>query len=397
METTHFPDVMSRDSKSLTQPLLKVVGLGGGGCNAVERMIELGMKGVEFVAANTDYQTLMNNPAKIKLQLGPKTTRGLGSGGDPNVGRLSAEESRREIEEALNGADMVFLTTGLGGGTGTGSIPIAAEIARSIGAVTIAIVTTPFSFEVGRRQQNARDGLKKLREHTNTLISIPNDRLLYVAPRDLPLETAFRLADDVLRQSVQGISELVTEPGMINVDFAHIRRLVKSGGGAMMAVGYGEGEDKTAEAVKQALFHPLLESVSLENAGGIIANFTGGEDLSLFEVENALNELQAQTGRDTEIIMGVMQDESMEGRAQVILVITGLGSPTLEETVSKFEASEIEDVQKEVQDEVKEVEQEDVHERQPLEPRTSPLTMPTGSPNLDIPAFLRRRAGYSQG
>jgi cell division protein FtsZ len=363
------------------KPVLKVIGLGGGGCNAVERMIELGLHGVDFIAANTDYQTLCNSPAKVRIQLGPKTTRGLGAGGDPKVGRDAAEESRRELAQAMSGADMVFLTAGMGGGTGTGAIPIVAEVARSIGAVTIAIVTTPFSFEMGRRQKNANEGLARLRQHTNTLIAIPNDRLLYVAPRNLPMELAFRLADDVLRQAVQGIAELITEPGMINVDFAHVRRLIQLGGGALMAVGQGRGENKAYLALEQALHHPLLETVSLENAAGVIANFTGGDDLSLLDVQAALSNLQKQTGPDTEIVLGVINDDRMDDLVQVILVITGLGAPTLEETLQRVKKEQEPKVEQEV------VEQEVVEQ-----PQTARMTENVlAATNLDLPAFLRRR------
>jgi cell division protein FtsZ len=318
---------------NLPKPILKVIGLGGGGCNAVERMLELDLKGIDFIAANTDYQALTTNPAPSKILLGSNTTRGLGAGGDPGKGKAAAEESRKDLAAVLSGADMVFLTAGMGGGTGTGAIPVAAEIARMQGAVTIAIVTTPFSFEMGRRQKNAVDGLEKLREHTHTLVAIPNDRLLYVAPRNLPMETAFRLADDVLRQSVQGITELVTEPGLVNVDFAHIRRLILLGGGALMSIGHGQGEGKAKMALEQALHHPLMDTVSLANARGVIVNFTGGSDLSLFEVQTALTSLQEQTGSQAEIVFGVITDERMRDRLQVILMITGLGSPTLEETM----------------------------------------------------------------
>jgi cell division protein FtsZ len=214
-----------------SKPVIKVIGLGGGGSNAINRMIELGFSGVEFIAANTDAQTLKTSLAPTKIQLGSKLTRGLGAGGNPGIGEAAAEESYRELNQALAGADMVFLTAGMGGGTGTGAIPIAARVARSLGAVTVAVVTTPFMFEIGKRQVNAREGLAKLRPFTDTLITIPNDRLLKVAPRDLPLEMAFRLADDVLRQGIQGISELITETGVINVDFSHIRNIMQSGGG----------------------------------------------------------------------------------------------------------------------------------------------------------------------
>ena len=322
--------------QKIHRPKLKVLGLGGGGTNAVNRMIELGIQGVDFIAANTDYQALNNSLSPVKIQLGPKTTRGLGAGGDPEVGRTAAKESWKNIASALEGADMVFLTAGLGGGTGTGASPVAAEIARHLGTVTIAIVTTPFSFEIGRRQRNAKDGLAHLRPKTDTLIAIPNDRLLYIAPRDLPLETAFRLADDVLRQAVQGITELITQPGIINVDFANIRHLMKLGGGALMAIGQGDGENKALKAIQQALHHPLLDSACLDNAAGILVNFTCGEDLTLCEVETALQYLTEQTGSQAEIVMGIINDARLEDRIEAILIVTGLGAPTLEEAMGKI-------------------------------------------------------------
>jgi cell division protein FtsZ len=390
MFTTHVQPA----SEPIHQPVLKVLGLGGGGCNAITRMIELGIRGVDYIAANTDHQALENNPAPVKIQLGPKFTRGLGAGGDPRVGEEAAKESSRELATALHGAEMVFLTAGMGGGTGTGAIPVAAEIVRSIGAVAIAVVTTPFSFEMGRRQRNAQEGLSKLRLRTNTLIAIPNDKLLYVADRKVPLEMAFRMADDVLRQAVQGISELVTEAGLINVDFAHIRRLIRMGGGAMMSMGQGHGENKTRKALDQALHHPLLDTVPLENAAGVIANFTGGDDLTLFEVQDALDYLQDQTSSETEIVMGVINDESMQDRVQLTLVVTGLGAPTLEEAMSG--------VSKPVQ---KEPVVEKPSEPPPVEqipitptPKAMPFQGPTNEAtytNLDLPAFLRRRARIS--
>jgi len=326
---------------NIHKPSLKVLGLGGGGSNAINRMIELGLSGVDFIVANTDAQALNNSLAPTKIQLGPKTTRGLGAGGNPEVGENAAEESSKQIAAALEGADMVFLTAGMGGGTGTGSIPVAAKIARSIGAVTIAVVTMPFSFEMGRRQRNASDGIKRLQPNTDTLIAIPNDRLLYVAPRDLPLDTAFRLADDVLRQAVQGITELITTPGIINVDFANVRNLMKLGGGALMSIGQGEGEGKAMKAIEQALHHPLLDATSIDNAAGILVNFTCGGELSLLEVEAALSHLQAQTGGKAEIVLGVVNDPKLLDRVEAILVITGLGSPTLEETLSKVDSKKI--------------------------------------------------------
>ncbi len=363
-------------------PKLKVLGLGGGGCNAINRMIELGIGGVDFICANTDHQALQGSLAPVNIQLGPKTTRGLGSGGNPAVGKSAAEESFREIAAALEGADMVFLTAGMGGGTGTGSIPVAAKVARGVGAVTIAVVTTPFSFEMGRRQKNASEGLSALRPNTDTLISIPNDRLLYVAPKNLPLDVAFRLADDVLRQAVQGITELITEPGLINVDFANVRHLMKLGGGALMSIGQGSGEDKALKAIEDALDHPLLESTSLENAAGILVNFTSNNDISLFEVEAALMHLQKQAGVQAEIVMGVTNDNRLEDRVQVFLLATGLGALSLEETLSG--------VKNPTKAEKKE--KEEVQEPVPAVAAEDPLEVPnTPSSRLaDLPSFLRR-------
>jgi cell division protein FtsZ len=381
------------------KPVLKVIGLGGGGCNAVNRMIELGLNGIDFIGANTDHQALQNCLAPVTIRLGPKTTRGLGAGGKPQIGQAAAEESYRELEAAMAGADMIFLTAGMGGGTGTGSIPVAARLARSLGAVTIAVVTTPFSFEMGRRQKNASDGLAALRSNTDTLISIPNDRLLYVAPRDLPLEVAFRLADDVLRQGVQGITELITETGIINVDFSHIKHIMKLGGGALMSIGQGKGENKALKAIEQALYHPLLETASLENAAGILANFTAGDDLTLFEVQEALSFLHSQAGAETDIVMGVTSDPRMEGRTQVILVATGLGAFTLEETLSKISTP----VQARVTLEPsrqEQLRQPQIHpeDRQPERPASGSNNFPpvfqhspsTGVSDLDLPAFLRK-------
>jgi cell division protein FtsZ len=362
-------------------PVLKVIGLGGGGSNAINRMIELGLTGVEYIAANSDAQALKNSLAPVKIQLGPRLTRGLGAGGDPKIGEAAAEESYREIAAALNGADMVFLTAGMGGGTGTGSISIAARVARAIGAVTVAIVTTPFSFEVGRRQKNAREGLAALRPYTDTLITVPNDRLLQIARPDLPLELAFRLADDVLRQGIQGITELITQPGLINVDFAHVRQLMMLGGGALLSIGFGEGPGKAMQAIERALHHPLLETINLENANGIIANFTGGTDLTFVEVTEALTHLQERTNNQADIIPGVISNECMDGRVQVILVITGLGATSLEASMAN---------------------------KKPL-PVTAPISAPcppaqpiavaqmpqmemvAASGDLDLPAFMRRR------
>lgn len=316
------------------KPVLKILGLGGGGSNAVNRLVELGLPDVEFIAANTDIQALSQSLAPKKIQLGPRLTRGLGAGGNPSTGEAAAEESYRELTAALAGADMVFLTAGMGGGTGTGSIAVAARAARAVGAVTVAVVTTPFSFELGRRQKNAREGLARLQPHTDTLITVPNDRLIQIAPRNLTLDLAFHLADDVLRQGIQGIAELITQPGLINVDFAHIRQVMQLGGGALMSIGIGEGENKAYKAIEQALHHPLLESISIDGATGIIANFTGGSNLSFIEVMEALNHLQDMTHNQSDIIPGIICDPRMDDRVQAILVITGLGATPIETALS---------------------------------------------------------------
>ncbi len=317
--------------EEIGQTRIKVLGLGGGGSNAVNRMVELGLIGAEFIAANTDHQALESSLAPTRIQLGPGVTRGLGAGGDPKVGAAAAIESSRELSGALADADMIFLTAGMGGGTGTGAAPIAAEIARETGAVVIATVTMPFSFEMSKRAKNATAGVRKLQPHTHTLITVPNDRLLHVVPRDASLEVAFRFADDVLRQGIQGIVELVNKPGLINVDFAHVRAVMRKGGGALMAIGIGEGPGKSEIAVKQALHHPLLEISSLGQATGALVHFTGGDDLGLVEVGAAVEGLRENVPPEAEIVLGVTTEPAMQGRVQVILIVTGIGGQPMED------------------------------------------------------------------
>ncbi|MDX9849634.1 MAG: cell division protein FtsZ [Anaerolineaceae bacterium] len=380
MNNVYSRPISNNSGFSATKPVLKVVGMGGGGSNAINRMIELGLKGVDFIAVNTDSQALKSNLAPTKIQIGPLITRGLGAGGNPQVGFDAAKESIEDLSYALQGADMVFLTAGMGGGTGTGSIAIAAQAARNVGAVTVAIVTTPFSFEMGRRQRNAQEGLSRLRQHVDTLITIPNDRLLKIAPRDLPLDMAFRLADDVLRQGIQGISELINQTGYINVDFSHIRQLMKAGGGSLLSIGIGKGKDKAKQAIHNALNHPLLESVNIQNANGIIANFTAGEDLSFYEVTDALTHLGEQTNSNADIIPGLIIDPKLSDRCEVILVITGLGATPLDASMNQVAKPEqreqvrMHTAQKAVQNQFREPEEALVSDE-----------------NLDIPAFLRRR------
>jgi cell division protein FtsZ len=348
---------------SLGQPRVKVIGLGGGGSNAINRMIELGIANVDFIAANTDRQALASSLAPTKLQLGPRVTRGLGAGGDPKVGAAAAMESSRQIANALKDADMVFITAGMGGGTGTGAAHVTAEIAREQGAVVVAVVTLPFSFEMSRRSQNASEGVRLLQPHAHTLITVPNDKLLEIVPRELSLEVAFRVADDVLRQGIQGISELVTRPGLINVDFAHVRRLMVHGGGAYMAIGLAEGENKASAAIDQALQHPLLHLDSLDQASGVLVHFTGGEDLTLFEISDAITDLRKILSPDTDVIMGATTDTDMNGRTQVILIVTGLGArPVAAMTIEKHR------------------------------PRSRSARTTYSESELDLPTFLRRRA-----
>ncbi len=320
------------------KPVMKVIGLGGGGCNAVDRMLSMGygVDDVEFIAANTDLQALQRCNANTKILMGPQLTNGLGSGGRPEVGEKAAMESEDVLREALSGADIVFLTAGMGGGTGSGSISVAAQIARELGAITIAVVSTPFSFEAGRRITNARSRLSKLAMHCDTLITIPNDQLLKVSPSNITLREAFAYADDVLRQGIMGITQLLSGTGEINVDFSHIRHMMANGGGSLLSIGYGKGEDKVATALYQALNHPLLEHLPIENATGIIANFTGGEDLSFGEVMEGLSHLQQFSGNSAEIIPGQIVDPNMKDEVQIILIITGIASTPLKaETVAQ--------------------------------------------------------------
>ena len=308
------------------QPIIKVMGLGGAGCNTINRMIALGLDHVEYIAANTDQQVLRNSKAARTILLGPDLTKGLGAGGNPQIGKLAAEESFREIASALEGADMVFLTAGMGGGTGTGAISIAARIAKSMDLLVIAFVTTPFSFEFGKRKNNADEGIAQLRPYTDTLVTIPNDKLLQVAPRDLALDMAFRLSDDALRMGIQGISELLSKPGLINIDAAHIFRLMEMGGGTYLSMGRGSGQQNVMQALTKALNHPMLESVPLEQAKGVIINFHSGAALGVEELSDALNLIKRSTADECEIISGVMLDEEMGNNCEIILIATGIGN-----------------------------------------------------------------------
>src|SRR6187549_494736 len=302
---------------------IKVIGVGGGGGNAVNRMIDAQLRGIEFIAANTDLQALAKCRAPIKLQIGKQLTKGLGAGADPEMGRKAALEDTEHILETLEGADMVFLTAGLGGGTGTGAVPIIASLAAEIGALTVAVVTKPFGFEGRRRMQQAERGVEELRNAVDTLITIPNERLLNFVERGTPLSEAFRIADDVLRQAVQGISDLITVPGEINVDFADVRAIMSGMGMALMGTGVAKGENRALEAAQRAISSPLLEETSIEGAKGVLINISGGRDLTLHEVAEAARIISDAVDPDANIISGMVIDERMEDEMKVTVIATG--------------------------------------------------------------------------
>jgi cell division protein FtsZ len=303
--------------------VIKVVGVGGGGTNAVSRMVDAGLRGVEFIAANTDAQALAMCDADVKLNIGHESTKGLGAGADPDVGLASASESRDDIKEALKGADMVFVTAGEGGGTGTGAAPVIAEIAKNeIGALTVGVVTRPFDFEGSQRGRQATEGIERLREVVDTLIVIPNEKLLAVVERRTSMLDAFREADNVLRQGVQGITDLITIPGLINLDFADVRTIMQDAGSALMGIGTGSGESRSADAARAAISSPLLEE-SVGGATGILLNITGGKDLGLFEVNDAAEIIQAEADPNANIIFGAVIDEGMSDDVRVTVIGTG--------------------------------------------------------------------------
>jgi cell division protein FtsZ len=302
--------------------LIRVVGVGGGGSNAVNRMIEEKIVGVDFLAINTDAQALMRSQAPQRIRIGDRTTRGLGAGGDPEVGRRAAEESVDELRTVLEGSDMVFVTAGMGGGTGTGAMPTVAKVAREEGALTIGVVTRPFGFEGSHRARAAEAGIAQLKEYVDTLIVIPNDRLLEMADKRISLLDSFRLADDVLRQGIQGISELITVPGLINLDFADVKTIMSVGGAALMAVGHGKGEDRARTAAEQALSSRLLD-VTIDGARGILFNVTGGSDLSLFEINQAASIIRETAHPDVNLIFGAVVDENMDDEIRITVIATG--------------------------------------------------------------------------
>ncbi len=340
---------------------IRVIGLGGGGSNAVNRMIEMGLQGVEFVAVNTDTQALMLSKAPIRIRIGERLTRGLGSGGNPEIGRKAAEESIDDLREVIKGADMVFVTAGMGGGTGTGASPVVARLAKEEGALTIGVVTKPFAFEGTKRRRVAEEGIKALAQEVDTLIVVPNDRLLQLVDKKVSMLEAFKLADDVLRQGIQGISELITVPGLINLDFADVRTIMSEGGAALMAIGRASGENRAIEAAEQAIHSSLLD-ISIDGARGILFNVTGGPDLTLHEVSQAAEIIQRAAHPEANIIFGAVIDESMKEEIRITVIATG------------FDAA-------------------DRAEATPQKGATIPFPSDrvSGSDDLDIPAFLRRR------
>ncbi len=341
---------------------IKVMGVGGGGSNAVNRMIEQGIQGVEFVAINTDAQALMLATAPQRLRIGEKMTKGLGSGGHPEIGEKAAQESSEEIKALLKGADMVFVTCGMGGGTGSGAAPVIAKLARETGALTIGVVSKPFTFEGARRRRVAEDGINRLKEGVDTLIVIPNDRLLQVVDKKASIQQAFRVADDVLRQGIQGISELITIPGLINLDFADVRTVMEAGGSALMAIGQSNGDNRAQQAAEQAIHSSLLD-VSIDGAQGILFNITGGPDLSLYEVNEAAEIIRRTADPDANIIFGAVVDPNMKDGIRITVIATGF-------------------------DQVKE-------QQAPVREDGKTLEFPKRTydrDDLDIPAFLRRTA-----
>lgn len=317
---------------STSTAVIKVIGVGGGGSNAVNRMIETGIQGVEFIAMNTDIQVLEQSAASTKIQLGLNLTRGLGAGGNPEVGKNAAEESKNEIRKILEGSDMVFVTAGMGGGTGTGAAPVIAELAQEIGALAVAVVTRPFGFEGPRRAKLAESGVAELMAHVDTLITIPNDRLINVVEKRTTLLEAFRVADDILRQGVQGISDIITIPGQINVDFADVRAVMKDAGPALMGIGYGTGEHRAVQAAQAAISSPLLEN-TIHGAKGLLVNMTGSDDLTLTEAAEAMQYIsELCDSEEANVYFGTVVDPKMQGQVRITVLATGF-KPTFKEQV----------------------------------------------------------------
>ncbi len=364
---------------------IKVIGVGGGGVNAVNRMIEEGIQGVEFIAINTDAQALMLSKAPTRVRIGEKLTRGLGSGGNPETGRKAAEESAEDLYNVLKGADMAFITAGLGGGTGTGAAPIVAQVAKEVGALTIGVVTRPFTFEGNKRMQSAEAGMAKLKEQSDTLIVIPNDRLLQIMDKRTSLNDSFRIADDVLRQGIQGISELITVPGLINLDFADVKTIMSEGGAALMAVGKASGEDRARVAAEQAISSQLLD-ITIDGARGVLFNVTGGPSLTLFEVNQAAALIRETTHPDVNMIFGAVIDPDMGDDIRITVIATGFERTGMPRRASQMRPSIF-------QQNTGERKQESVSVEAQKQSAQSAEFKPTifNTEDLDIPTFLRNR------
>lgn len=368
------------DTNSDQLATIKVIGVGGGGNNAVNRMIDHGVEGVEFIAVNTDAQALNLSKAEIKLQIGEKLTRGLGAGANPEVGKKAAEESREQIEEVLKGADMIFVTAGKGGGTGTGAAPVIAQIAKDLGALTVGVVTRPFSFEGVRRQKQAKTGIQSLKESVDTLIVIPNDRLLEIVDKNTPMLEAFREADNVLRQGVQGISDLIAKPGLINVDFADVKTIMSDKGSALMGIGVATGENRAVEAAKKAISSPLLET-SIDGAQGVLMNISGGPSLSLFEVQEAADLVTSAADEEVNVIFGNVINENLKEEVIVTVIATGFDEAKKTEREQSPRPSRTAYQQQAATQQ----------QSQPKDPEPPKENYQHDEDTLDIPTFLRNR------
>lgn len=369
-----------RESPIETFAVIRVVGVGGSGNNAVNRMIQSKLRGVEFVAINTDAQALSYSQAATKIQIGVETTRGLGAGSDIDLGRKSVEENKEEIYEAIKGSDMVFVTCGMGGGTGTGAAPIVAAISKELGCLTVGVVTKPFSFEGIRRKKVAELGIEELKDKVDTLITIPNDRLLQVIDKKTSLYDAFGIVDDVLRQGVQGISDLITLHGIINVDFADVRTIMQDAGSALMGIGRGNGDNRALEAAKAAIDSPLLE-LSIDGAKGILFNITGGPDLGMYEIDEAAKAITEAADPDANIIFGAIIDEAMSGEVKITVIATGFES-------EKAERAKIKPFEQNFQRST--VNEEEEH-KQPFTSFEQEKEEDEEESELDVPAFIRRK------
>lgn len=376
---------------------IKVIGVGGGGNNAVNRMIEHGVQGVEFIAVNTDAQALNLSKADIKIQIGAKLTKGLGAGANPEVGKKAAEESKEQIEEVVKGADMVFVTAGMGGGTGTGAAPVIAKIAKELGALTVGVVTRPFSFEGKRRQTYAANGITTMKDSVDTLIVIPNDRLLEIVDKSTPMLEAFKEADNVLRQGVQGISDLIAVPGLINLDFADVKTIMSNKGSALMGIGIASGENRAAEAAKKAINSPLLET-SIDGAQGVIMNITGGVNLSLFEVQEAAEIVSSASDEEVNMIFGSVINENLKDEIVVTVIATGFNEdsnqnkqPQTRPNVRQAKTTTSTQSQNQNQSQTQQRREQPVNEQPQYQEPARETNVDYQEDMLDIPAFLRNR------